>query len=732
MKKRRCLFLAVLLLVGMCQVPAAAENVETEHLLNYRSVDFEVERPDVSVSRNGVSPLTAETIPTHYSSVSQGLVTQAKSQGDYGTCWAFSATSSAESSLYINDKQSFDLSELQLVNFFYHKKIDPLGNAAGDSTANLIDTPLTLGGNHVFTMWALAGWTNATTESILPYSAANCTAAENGTLSEQYANQYDVAHLQNAYILPYSTSPSDMNAMKSAIMKYGSVSCSYYHKSDYYNTSYCSYYTTVKDNNHAVTIVGWNDSFSKNNFNNVDPGGSWFSKWFGNKYKPSGNGAWLVKNSWGADWGTDGDDSPSVGRAAGYFWISYYDASLLSVGKTFVFDYTSADRYRYNYQYDGSCGIHTRDISAGQKAAAIYTVKGITANHERIDAVGIGIASTNETGTVTIYADPQDGNPESGTEVAKQTFNTVYQGFHTIKLYNPPVLGKGQKYAVVVQFDSSAKIYVDDTYNNGDWIYFTANTANDKTYTVSGTSVTNLASNGKTARIKAYTNDVLETFTVTFDANGGSGAPQFSLKTEGTDLELPDTVPVRAGYDFLGWAFDPNATTPDYLAGGIYAEERDADLYAVWQRKIAKTLTLSDEMLDLTVDGEEKTVNVSFEPDDAFCEFTVKGAAKQDEKLLFGGLEITQNGNGFSVKAVAKTAAPVILIFREIHSGLEKSCTVTVTKLPTATDIVDFRKALLTAADTYDPALDYNGDGVVDMRDFIRLKKQLLALNAPA
>jgi len=65
----------------------------------------------------------------------------------------------------------------------------------------------------------------------------------------------------------------------------------------YFSSATSSYYFDGSDySNHAVAIVGWNDSYDRNNFNNVPPG----------------DGAFIVKNSWGADWGEDG-----------YFRIAY-------------------------------------------------------------------------------------------------------------------------------------------------------------------------------------------------------------------------------------------------------------------------------------------------------------------------------------------------------------------------------------------------------------------------
>ena len=574
-KKIFSLFLVVVTMLSMLPTSAYAAvrmpfSPEGEtHVLNYRDVDFEVEAP--KTDSGAVAPNKA--LPSQYSSVTAGKVSSVKNQGSYGSCWAFSATTTSESTLYINaGGQIEDLSELQLVYFFYNDKIDPLGNATGDKTTPYGDNCLDLGGNNVFTMWGLANWTNGAQESTLPYSTDNCNKAISGTLSTAYAYKDDIAHLQNAYIIPYSTNTSDMNNIKEAITKYGSVSCSYYHSDSNYNATYGSYYCITPSTNHAVSIVGWNDSYPASNF----------------KSKPRYNGAWLVKNSWGANWGTDGDANAAHSGKQGYFWLSYYDQSLASSQNVFVYDFEPVDNYQYNYQYDGSCGTRTLSVYAKNRIGAIYTVKGLTSDSETVDAVGIGVATPSMSGTVYVYTDPQAGKPESGTLAAKVRFTTKYAGFYTFEIPNGPAVAKGKDYSVVVEFDQAGKIFVDATYMNGDWIGFTANTTNDRTYDIYNSNVYDMAKTySQTARLKAYTNDAddpsVNKYTVTYDANGGQNPPSQQIKREGIDLELSTTEPTRAGYKFLGWATTNNAAEPEYEAGDTYSKDESVTLYAVWK-----------------------------------------------------------------------------------------------------------------------------------------------------
>lgn len=72
-------------------------------------------------------------------------------------------------------------------------------------------------------------------------------------------------------------------------------------------------------------------------------------------------------------------------------------------------------------------------------------------------------------------------------------------------------------------------------------------------------------------------------YTVSFNANGGSGAPSSQTKWYGETLTLSSTTPTRTGYKFLGWSTSNTATSAAYSAGGSYTDNSAATLYAVWQ-----------------------------------------------------------------------------------------------------------------------------------------------------
>lgn len=78
------------------------------------------------------------------------------------------------------------------------------------------------------------------------------------------------------------------------------------------------------------------------------------------------------------------------------------------------------------------------------------------------------------------------------------------------------------------------------------------------------------------------------TYTVSYNANGGSGAPSSQTKTYGTALTLSSTKPTRTNYTFLGWGTSKSSTTVSYAAGASYTKNSAITLYAIWQLAYTK------------------------------------------------------------------------------------------------------------------------------------------------
>ena len=259
-------------------------------------------------------------LPTRFDAREQGWVTPVKDQGAYESCWAFSSIAAIESNLIKNGRATseIDLSENQLAYFFYNRQTDKLGYTAGDYNMTTRGDYLQAGGTLQGTALALATWAGVTTEDKSPYltkpSPSLCYASDY-SIKNVYLYDYDVRSLNRS-----------VTTVKQAILDHGAVACGIYMDAKYLNFDNASYNCTEENGNHAVAIVGWDDNYSRNNFVN----------------KPSSNGAWIVKNSYG---------TTEKYLDKGYNYVSYEDRSL---AEFIAFEaVTAAEQYDNNYQHDG-------------------------------------------------------------------------------------------------------------------------------------------------------------------------------------------------------------------------------------------------------------------------------------------------------------------------------------------------------------------------------------------
>ena len=318
-------------------------------------------------------------------------VTPIRNQNPYGTCWSFASMASLES--HINKGATIDLSENNLIwnHGFNWGPYD--------------------GGNEAMATAYFARWSGPANENDDPYGSV-----QKIDLSPAY-------HVQDVENI--SKNPSEI---KEALIEGGALMTGMYAGSfdsvTYYNSDLGTlFYDGSEGINHNVAIVGWDDNFDRNKFNKVPPG----------------NGAWIIRNSWGTNWG-DG----------GYFYMSYYD-TYAGNDVTAFHSVGSTNNYSRIYQYDPfGCTSAMGYDNNGNAAWGANIFRAVSS--ENLTAISTYALSPGTTLEISIYTNVNTTEPTSGTLQSTKTVSMIRDGYHTIALDRPVQIEEGQLYSVVIKY----------------------------------------------------------------------------------------------------------------------------------------------------------------------------------------------------------------------------------------------------------------------------------------
>ena len=122
-----------------------------------------------------------------------------------------------------------------------------------------------------------------------------------------------------------------------------------------------------------------------------------------------------------------------------------------------------------------------------------------------------------------------------------------------------------------------------------------------------------------------YAHWVKETYSISYNTNGSGAVIDSTTEKIGTNAKITETIPVREGYRFLGWAASETAASPEYQPGDVYTANTDITLYAVWEE-------LPYTLIDVTSRPDFDLIDVELYHLDIGC--TVVLAAYKDEKLV--------------------------------------------------------------------------------------------------
>lgn len=470
-----------------------------------------------SISMASVPGLTASAAETLPGKVDlrdfngKNYVTPPKLQNPFGTCWAFGAAGAAETSyLFANNlgvtagekNNNVNFSEKGIVWFLYHSiTADDVvkgkvrssqigeGNDLEEADKEYINACYNFGGSGVNTFNFFASGFGPVDESVevngdYPYSYNGKNKLRSNTdsgyssddnwsipVNAQYrSNSTANAALRSCNLLPspstrdaqdnYVFSEENLNVMKSELAHGRAITIGTAFEDYLRRDTWSMYNCKTLSANHEVTIVGYDDSYPKENFTRYFKSGKEVKgttppadgafivkNWQGSlteedkaTAKPSANGGEIYENPNAGKWGIN--DS-------GYFYLSYYDQSIESPA-SFEFDsndsvkYTSPNYDQYNLLMSGVYDSVNHDTET--KMANVFDAE----EDEYLYRIAYYTNEPNAAADYKIYRNVKGGDPESGVLLEQGSTNHEFGGYHNVDLKGEYFIRENETYSVVL------------------------------------------------------------------------------------------------------------------------------------------------------------------------------------------------------------------------------------------------------------------------------------------
>ncbi len=482
------LLMAIVMLAGVCSTLTvnAAEKEESKHTPNVSTLTLKTdnnvskyfnakgEEVDLSDLNTGTFSRRAQ-LPPKFDLRDEGRSTSVKDQGEHGFCWSFASTASMESSIITKKidnatSDKLDLSETGGSWFSCNGTTDKSDSTYGDHRVDPSN-----GDN--------GGTAEKAAESIsCGYGAYPEELAKYEDIEDGYSEA--LRYYSDYKLKDYSNLPQDVNLIKQRLMEKGAMYYAYAcFMENYYTTEdgICTYSDNgisvegkEPNGGHAVTLIGWDDNFSKDNFH-PDAG-------------VKNDGAWLCKNSWGEQWGNDG-----------YFFVSYesiaYDFGQFEMQNKDNFDtihqhQTSSDKYM--------CGGNDEQNPQYFSSANVFTAK----TKEELKQICYTNAAKSNV-TAKIYKLNKDyKSPVDGKLLAEFDSNAEYAGTHCLDVPGNITFNEGDTFSVVIEGEALMT-----NFRHEDAKHPTGDKVGKSYFSDNGTDWTDVAdfSQASYAAIKAYT-----------------------------------------------------------------------------------------------------------------------------------------------------------------------------------------------------------------------------------
>ncbi|MFZ1947043.1 MAG: C1 family peptidase, partial [bacterium] len=345
-------------------------------------------------------------LPSRFDWRESGKVTGIRNQGACGSCYAFAALANFESKLLIEGAGLFDFSENNV------KECEWSGSSCS-------------GGNYWRVANLLSG-AGTVLETCDPYVASNVACTEGCGYVKTLLDWREFSH----------DTPADVSTIKAYLETYGPVytgmngghADNWASEFNAYNGSYTLHYTGAGGVNHAVLIVGWDDNLAH----------------------AGGQGAWIVKNSWGAGWG----GTCGYGAERGYFTIAYGSAQI-GAWSSFIYDWQDADPNGSLLYYDEAGYTNTVGYGVTTAWGFCKFVPG-----EDVVARRIEFWTADATTDVDVYVyDTLTGNALSGLLASKLNNSFDLPGYHSVELTSGLHVASGNDVYVAVKITDATYKY---------------------------------------------------------------------------------------------------------------------------------------------------------------------------------------------------------------------------------------------------------------------------------
>lgn len=346
--------------------------------------------------------------------------------------------------------------------------------------------------------------------------------------------------------------------------------------------------------------------------------------------------------------------------ATWYTWNPFGVALELSASSTSV-SRISATQYKvtinasWKTYYDGAQTNYGMEASSGGATVTLNSFGTIASSGSKT-LTGTYTISGNGAATKTVSVVFRNFNTDNGNSASKAVNISVsVPAWTSYKISYNANGGSGTPSSQTKWKDQSLTLSTTKPTRTGYTFQGWATSSSGSVAYASGATYTSNASITLYAVWKAIT------YTVSYNANGGSGAPSSQTKTYGQALTLSSTKPTKSKYAFLGWGTSASSTSVAYSAGGSYTTNANITLYAVWALAYEKprinNLTVERCDLDgtLSSDGTYAMVSFDWATDETVSSVVIKRKSATD--TTWTSTSATVSGTSGSVSKVIGSGA---------------------------------------------------------------------------